>query len=268
MIKRIFVVLICAVIAGTISLYGNIVESADSAYNNHDYIRAIELYNTIEKNSGVSSELLYNLGLAYTKTGDFGNAMLCFQRAIKIDPSNREARENIRYIESKVQDANHSELHGKKYSVVEDSPTFFQSIKYYITERHLSNTWAIWAVCSFLLFLVCVVLYVFSNNVILRKIGFFVGGPLAGCCIIFLIFSFMAANNAKKISKGVLMSYKIELKSEASTSAKSTGSPLTQGTVLTIIDSTEYNPGRTQWYKVRLNSDYVGWISSEDFTTF
>lgn len=260
-IKFTFLMLVACVL----TMHAGPLEDAAKAYKDGDYGKAIECYRQIEKSYGTSSALLFNMGQAYTRAGNLGKAMICYQRALQMNPSNGEARENIKYVESRVQDANRAELKGKKISVVAEDPSFFITVKQYITKRHLSNTWSIWSGVTFVLFCICVALYVFTGVVWVRKIGFFGGLTMLGLSVLFLIFAFMGAHASDKRNEGVITEYKIELRSDPSTSAKTVSSPLTQGTVLQIMDTEEGKDGRPEWYKVRLNNDYVGWIRDDNF---
>ena len=58
---------------------------------------------------GTSAALLVNLGNAYLKAGDLGRGRLAYERALLEDPSRKEARNNIAYIETRVSDNNHAE---------------------------------------------------------------------------------------------------------------------------------------------------------------
>lgn len=245
--------------------YGAPADDAAKAYEKGDYATAISIYEQMSARHGVSSELLYDMGQAYTKAGRYGNAMLCYQRALKINPYNSKARSNICYVESKVQDANRAELKGKKISVAEETPSFFMSLKNYITHRNSSNAWAFWAAACFVLFTVCVALYIFTPQVVLRKIGFFGGATTLALTAIFLVFAFMAASESTRQDTGVITAFKAELRHDPTKSSKAATAPLTQGTVMNVLETADNKNGKAEWYKVRLNSDYIGWIRSEDF---
>lgn len=111
-------------VACVLTMHAGPLEDAAKAYKDGDYGKAIECYRQIEKSYGTSSALLFNMGQAYTRSGNLGKAMICYQRALQMNPSNGEARENIKYVESRVQDANRAELKGKKISVVAEDPSF------------------------------------------------------------------------------------------------------------------------------------------------
>lgn len=239
------------------------VSEADSAYAAENYSGAVRIYNEVIAEKGESSELLYNLGNAYSKGGDYGHAMASYLRALRLDPSNSQAWNNVEYIDSKVLDANKNELKGKKYSLDSESPTFFTSVKNYIARDHASDTWAVWSAVCFVLFILSVALYAFSRQVIARKIGFFGGFVFLGISAISIVFAFMSASYAS--DEGVVTTAKVKLHSEASLSSKEGPVNLTRGTRMKILDVFPADSENPTWYKVRLNSDFVGWLSADDF---
>lgn len=244
----------------------NRLDSAASAYASGNYSGAIALYEEVAKERGVSSALLADLGNAYVKAGDYGKGRLCYERSLLLSPGDRLVKNNLNYIINKIEDNNKAEARGKKVSVSPDSPSFFTSVKRWIAFNHSSDTWAVWAAVTFILFCGCVALYVFVSDVLVRKIGFFGGISLLGISIITLVFSFMSAKARDNIDSGVITGFKVVLVSEPFSTAKSSALPLTRGTRLDILDIEEGKGAEDpSWYKVRLNSDYVGWIPSTEF---
>lgn len=243
--------------------YASDLSAADSAYTKGNYPEAVKLYSLVVEHQGMSSELLYNLGNAYAKSGDYGHALVYFLRALRLDPTNSAAADNVKYIESKVSESNRTELKGKKLSIEPEGQTFFSTVKSFICRDHLSDTWGIWAVVTFLLFVGCLVAYIFTHNVLARKVGFFGGIIFLGLSIVALAFSFMAASYTT--GEGVVTGAKVRLRSEASVNSKENAVALTRGTRLWVLDSFPSNSEQPQWYKVRLNSDFVGWVQAADF---
>ena len=142
----------------------SITKQAAVADNADKYSEAIELYNRVLHEEGVSSDLYYNLGNCYYKSGLLGKAVLCYERALLYNPNNEDALTNLAFVNSKLAD-----------KIVDDENivhVFFQRIVTLTT----SNGWAIIAIVSFLLLIGAVALYIFSGVVLLRHIGFFVGG--------------------------------------------------------------------------------------------
>lgn len=242
------------------------VSAADSAYMAGDFQRAIVEYTAVCEEYGVSPALLYNLGNAYLQNSDYGNAMLCYQRAKKLDPSNKLINANLNYLKGKVEDANKAEQKGKRKKVAEDTPNFFEGIHTKVARDTSSNAWAGWAAAFFLLFAGCVVLYLFTSNVFLRKTGFFGGFILLGLSMICLVCGYMGAAEMDNREFGVIMSYKAELQTEPVTSSQKTPGEgiLTRGTRVRIVSEETDADGKITWYKVRLNSDYIGWIEADE----
>lgn len=242
------------------------VSVADSAYNAGNYPEAIEIYNDVAKEYGVSAPLLFNLGNAYLNQDDYGNAMLCYQKAKKLDPSNKLINSNLTYLAGKVEDANKAEQKGKRKKVTEDTPNFFQNIHTSVAENTSSNTWAGWAAACFLLFSGCVCLYLFNSNVLMRKTGFFGGFIFLGISMICLVCAYSSAAVIENHDYGVILTYKTTLLTEPNNNPGNENNEgiLTRGTKVRIISEEIDAEGNVNWYKVRLNSDYIGWISAKE----
>lgn len=237
---------------------------ATQLYNSGDYRQAAEAFLSIAKVDGDSPELLFNIGNSYAQAGDLGNAILYYSRASRLDPSNKEIKNNLNYFISKVEDSNRAELRGKKISVSPDHETFFQSLNRIICADVAPNVWAILAAILFILTLAAVAIYLFCSDVRLRKAGFFGGILTFFASLFFVIFALMSASYYDSHDKAVLMAYKTELLIEPSSDAKAASNQLCQGTRLDIIAEETDVEGRPTWYKVRLNSDIEGWLRASD----
>lgn len=240
-------------------------EEAAKAYDAGEYIKSASIYEEIAKQIGVSPELYANMGNAYAKAGDYGHAFLCYERGLYLNPSDKEMRNNRAYILSKIEDGNKANAKGKKISVTPDSPSFFSKVGEYVKHSHTSNTWAIWGGICFVLLCGCVAIYFFCQEVLARKIGFFGGFGLAFLTILFLWFSFASAKACMSHNQGVIMGYKVTLLTEPFSTAKQSSIPLERGTKLDVIDIEKGKDEKPEWYKVRLNSDIIGWIPSTEF---
>lgn len=236
------------------------VAEADSAYNQGKYEEAVKLYSKVADTEGVSAALYYNLGNAAYRAGDFGKSMLAYQRAYRLEPGNKEIRNNLLFLSNKVDDANRAELKGKRLSVAPDDHSFFKSIHVAVAENVASDAWALWGIICFVLATGCVGFYIFSQNVLLRKVGFFGGFSLLILSALFVAFSFMASAHMKSKDTAVIMEYKVSLFSQPDDDSKTSATPLTRGTVVSILESDSDGDGTPLWYKVRLNHDFVGWI--------
>lgn len=77
---------------------------ANALYRDGKYAEAAAAYRKILDEGTVSSALYYNLGNACVKNGDLGHAILAYERSLKEDPRDPEARANLQYARSLLPD--------------------------------------------------------------------------------------------------------------------------------------------------------------------
>ena len=160
-ITILLVVLALPVLAGDNPFIGR----ANQAYKQELYNEALKLYLQEAERTGVSSDLYCNIGDTYYRLKDNVHAVLYYERALLLDPSNSDARFNLEFVRSKMQ-------------LPDDAgDSWFSNWVDQTVSRLSSNTWAIIAIVTFLLFLAGLAAYLFLDNVLMRKIGFF-GGAL------------------------------------------------------------------------------------------
>jgi tetratricopeptide (TPR) repeat protein len=73
---------------------------ANQAYTGGQYDAAIAQYQKLLHEHGYSAAVLLNLGNAYYKTGQVGEAVLAYERALRLDPRNPDVRANLRRVRS------------------------------------------------------------------------------------------------------------------------------------------------------------------------
>jgi tetratricopeptide (TPR) repeat protein len=78
--------------------------AGNAAYEEERYDDAVAAYQKI-LGFGVSDpRLLYNLGNAWFRLGRLGPAILSYERALRLDPSDREARDNLELSRGLIRD--------------------------------------------------------------------------------------------------------------------------------------------------------------------
>lgn len=251
-----YIISIISIVLGC-TLYGqatNLSEQADSAYMRDDFATAATLYQQIIDEEGTSSDLYYNLGNVYYRQGMLGKAILYYERALKLNPTNEEALSNLAFVNSKITD------------IPGDKGTFISNTFNNIVAKLHSNTWAAIAIISFILLLIGIAMYVFSSNITIRKSGFFGGLILLVATIIANIFAYMAAlrstsnNEAIIISPSTLLSTSPREPKDRSEEAML----LHEGTKVEILDSVKNGIDSTAiiWYDVQVDNTHRAWIKS------
>jgi tetratricopeptide (TPR) repeat protein len=71
---------------------------ANQAYTEGKYPQAIAAYEQILKQHGYAVSVLFNLGNAYARNQQIGDAILAYERALLLDPRNQEIQTNLREV--------------------------------------------------------------------------------------------------------------------------------------------------------------------------
>lgn len=79
-------------------------QQANSAYDSGDYAHAEELYSAIVDNGYDSWELRYNLGNAHYRLDNIGQAILNYERALRMEPGNKNVKDNLELARSHTTD--------------------------------------------------------------------------------------------------------------------------------------------------------------------
>jgi hypothetical protein len=76
----------------------NLFQEANAAYSRGDYAQAIEKYRQITTTSGFSPSVLYNLANSYALSGQPGQAVLNYERALRLAPSDPDISGNLQLV--------------------------------------------------------------------------------------------------------------------------------------------------------------------------
>ena len=134
---------------------------ADSAYIQGDYLTAISNYEWIIENQGVNATLYMNLGNCWLKRDEVAKAILNYERAYLLDPSDPDIRFNLELARTKTVD---------KVSAVNQLfiTVWFKKLLAVLDV----NGWALLTVILFVLAVILVGILLFSKKSGIRKISF------------------------------------------------------------------------------------------------
>lgn len=252
--------ILAAIVAALTGMLGasalTVNQQADSAYNKENYRQAIDLYQQSIVADGPSSVLYYNLGNAYYRNDNLGRAVLSYERALKLNPTNKDARQNLEFVKGKIQDR------------PEDDTPFFASMHRSIRSSMTANAWAWTAFALFILLAGAVAVYLFTNSVVMRKTGFFGGIVLLAIFVYILGVAIDAASTARSHEAAVVVVPGTQL-SSAPRQARSSADKVVsihEGTRVEIIDSvaTPDDPVSPRWYEVKINNGTQAWLRASD----
>lgn len=229
---------------------------ADSAYNSEDYKTAVRLYESALETDGATATVFYNLGNTWYRLGRPGNAILNYERALKLDPAFTDARTNLEFVRGTIVDK------------PEDDSSFLGNLYESIVIATSPNAWAWVTLCSFLLLLSAAALYIFTQRVTLRKIGFFSGIILIFVTGVLITVSYNSVRRARSNDRAIVMVPTTNLTSAPRAPKDKTEKvvPVHEGTLLRIIDSvsTPADPASHTYYDVKINNSTRAWVKAAD----
>ncbi len=214
---------------------------ANAAYADGRYEEAATLYQSLidEQPDAV---LYYNLGNARFKQGELAQAILNYERAVRLRPNYPDAKYNLAFAQSKITD-----------NIVEQD--FFLSSWARAIRNNLSeHTWWTWSIALFILALIGLLLFLLGREPWLRKTAFHTAW-------IALLFALIAGLNAGSLHQRDTLRNEAII-TQGIVNAKS--SPDRSGTDLfTVHEGTKVTIRETlgEWSNVRVGSN-EGWIRS------
>ncbi|MBR1469235.1 MAG: BatD family protein, partial [Prevotella sp.] len=217
-------------------------ESADEAYKRGNYQQAIKDYESLLQ-SEPSAELYYNLGNAYFRTDQVTQAILAYERALKIKPGDNDIRFNLEFARSKTID-----------KITPESEMFFFSWYRSLVNLLSIDAWARLAIVSIVVVLVLLLVYLFASRLILRQVSFY--GAALGLLLFVAsnFFAFQQQRQHQQRAGAVVTAPSVSVKKTPG-NAGTEAFLLHEGTRVTITDKSI-----AQWIAIRLDDGREGWI--------
>lgn len=221
-------------------------ELADKAYAESRFEDAATIYESALREQGVSAALYYNLANAYYRTNQLGKAILNYERALRMDAGDEDAKANLEFVQSKIVD-----------KIPQDDVPFYRQWSNSFFGLFTKDTWGIIGVVSFVTMLVMLFIYLFKSNG--RRFSMI----LAVISLLFTILANVSASaltgSDDELPEGVILDEMVVVKS----SPDSYGTELTkihEGLKVVIIDNT-----LTDWVKIEANNGnrVVGWVKAK-----
>lgn len=221
-------------------------ELGDKAYAESRFADAVAIYENALANDGASAALYYNLANAYYRTNQPGKAILNYERALKIDAADEDAKANLEYVQSKIVD-----------KIPQDDIPFYRQWSNSFIALFSKDVWGVIGVVSFVAMLAMLFLYLFGSN--MRRVSLTV-------VVVSLLFTVIAnlsasagSGSGDNVPQGVILDEMVVVKS----SPDSYGTELTkihEGLKVLIIDET-----LADWVKIEANNGnrVVGWIKTK-----
>ena len=250
--KRIIIVtalLLMSVVGAVAQTSAERWEVGNKAYIEGNYDKAIEEYTAILDGGEYSMKLYYNLANAYFKTGAMGKAILYYNKALRIAPSQEDIRHNLALAEAQTKD---------RIAVI---PEFF--LNRWLRTMRNSMSCTAWSVLSLVwlgVMLAFGLLFLLASRIRWRKVGFY--GAL--CAFVLFVattsFAVSSRNDMLSHSEAIVMGTAISVKSSPDRSATDLF-VLHEGTKVKVLTEVD------EWVEVVIADGKKGWTLRSNIET-
>lgn len=225
----------------------DLIKEGNRLYQEQKYVEAISTYTKILSQGYESSSLYYNLGNAYFKAGNLGNAILNYEKGLKLSPGDDDISYNLRIANARTVDKI-SEL--PKLFIVEWWNLLITSFS--------TSGWALITVLIFWILLGSIGLFYFAKRAKIQRISLMVGSLSLAIFIIVVVILISRYNHEAVTNYGILTEEIYSVKG-APDFKSSDIFVIHEGIKFTVEDHVN------EWYKIRLADGKVGWIPKNVF---
>jgi len=217
---------------------------ATEQYSSGNYNAATELWLELYDAGYDNYEILYNLGNAYFKMNEIPKAILFFERALLRNPGDEDIQYNLAIASGQIKDR------------FESIPNLF--LIRWINRASLSlssDSWAYFALTSFILCLVLALLFLFIINYKYKLLTFWLSALLILTTVVSITFSFRSRKLVYRNPQAIVLSEVV----------KGMSTPSESGNELFVIHAgLKVSTGERigEWTEIRLPDGNKGWITT------
>ena len=217
-------------------------QKGNTYYREGAYDKAIEEYKKLVDEGYIGTSLFYNLGNANYRIGKIGYAILFYEKALELSPSDEDVKHNLDF------------AHLSTVDRIQPLPRFFLFDWWEALLGLFSdNGWAYVVFVFYLLVILLVGAYSYSRSIKQQKIFFFSG--IAGVFLLAFSISLLVikVNRGATLKSGVIVEQVVTVK--FSPDPQSTDAfVIHEGLKVNLEDQLD------SWVKIRLADGKVGWV--------
>jgi tetratricopeptide (TPR) repeat protein len=184
-------------------------DKANTAYYNDDFVGAVALYDSIDRQGLASAKLYYNMGNAYFRAGRIGKSILYYNKAQKLAPADRDIAYNLEIANTYTRNK------------IEPIPEFFlHRLMRSLRSTMSANGWATTSLVLFGVALAGLLLFLLPLGRRARKGGFY--GGLAALLLLVFALSFAVVDHRESLhsAQGIVTTPSASVKSSPDNAGK------------------------------------------------
>ena len=219
-------------------------EQANTAAQKADYPKAIQGYLQLISQGNATAEVHFNLANTYITTQKLGKAILHYELATQLKPSDKAIWRNLAAAQDRITDR------------IENKTTFgiISAIRW-LRDLFSPDIWSAIFLLSWWSGIAGILLWLLGPKRDLRKKGFIIGFPLTFLALIWLAFTYSSHSNMYS-SNAAIVTQKVTTLRSAPDAAGSDILPLNEGNKVYILNTLG------QWVQVSLQNGEQGWLQT------
>ena len=222
-------------------------DQAVQAYTEGRYEDSEALFDSLVEAGCDEAVLWYNLGNASFKAGQTGKAVLCYERALRRNPSDRDIRYNLDFARASTRD----EITPVPEFVLR---TWARKVSYIFS----SGTWAVLSIVFFAAALALLLLFLLGRRVVVRRAGFFSAIAALVLFAVSLGFSLSLRRDALRTDEAIVMKAVSSVRSSPSEDSAKDLFILHEGTKVRVLEKV------SGYDNISLADGRQGWILDSD----
>ncbi len=215
---------------------------ANDAYKSANYKQATALYEQLVQSGVEASQVYFNLGNCYYKSGKIASAILNYHRAQRLDPTDEDIEFNLSLAESRIADK------------IDPAPQFF-IVKWWrlLVGLQIASVWSGVGVSFVWVLFVAAGIFFAANSPALKKAMFTTGIVSVIIIALMFIFAYRQHKTTMRDESAIVFASSVAVKSEPQEESKDLFT-LHEGTHIEILG------GDGAWCKIRIADGSVGWL--------
>lgn len=221
-------------------------QKGNELYQKGDYEQAIKIYDTIVEKGYQETSLYYNLGNAYFRSGKIGLAILYYEKAKKLAPSDEDINHNLSFANTKIVDK------------IETLPRFFifdwwENLLAFISV----SGWTYLTYAFYLIILGSFAYYFFAKSLKVQRISVYTGIIAVFFFVFSIILLLVNLNREFNVRYGIILEPAAVVKFSPDTNSKD-AFVVHEGLKVRAEDKID------NWIKIKLIDGKVGWLSEKN----
>lgn len=227
--------------------YKVLFERGNLQYEQGNFDSALTLYSQIAAADYGSFKLYFNMGNTYFKLGNVPYAILFYERAKRLNPSDKDLVHNLAIANDQIVDK------------IEELPEFFLNRWWNSWANTLSlKSWVVLMYSSFFLLLISLGLFIRAKKVGVKQIGFFSSVFIGLLFVLSTLLGLTRKTVEKDAAEAIIIQPSLTVRSEPSENSTELFL-LHEGTKVEKVST------NGQWAKISLPDGNVGWVRSSTF---